>query len=441
MALSLYAVQQAFGRRWFSRTMPEASPASRHAGTAAPPSRPRRIVLYSHDTQGLGHMRRNLMIAKALLKRDPQPAILMIGGAREMGKLRLPPGVDCLTLPALGKRSDGQYHPRWLPVSLRRLIALRAATIQSAIEAFEPDALIVDKVPLGAFNELEPSLAWLRERGTTRCVLGLREVLDDPHTARREWQQSGSDAAIRAYYDAIWVYGDRTVYDPVQEYGFSRDVADKLCYTGYLDRSLGTDEADRDAEHLLETLDLPADRRMALCCVGGGQDGYALAAAFAQAELPADMVGVIVTGPFMSPESQQRLQQIAADSRRLRIVHFVEETAPLLRRADAVVCMGGYNTVCEVLAFEKRALIVPRVKPRREQLIRAERLRDRGVIDLLHPQLLTPRAIADWLAQPSGGHLNIRERIDMNALQRLPDLLDTLCAHAPQPLEVRYATA
>jgi len=439
MALSFATLHQAFGSRWLGRTESKSSAAAHPTVPAAQPSRPRRIVLYSHDTQGLGHMRRNLMIAKALLKCEPQPAILMIGGAREMGKLVFPPGIDCLTLPALGKRSDGEYHPRWLPVSLRRLIAVRTSTIRSAIEAFEPDVLIVDKVPLGAFNELEPSLKWLRQRDGARCILGLREVLDDPHTAQREWQQSNSDSAVRTYYDAIWVYGDQKVYDPVLEYGFGPHIASKLVYTGYLDRSVGTDEYERDAAHLLDPLAIPAAKRMALCCVGGGQDGYALAAAFAQAELPADMVGVIVTGPFMSTEAQQRLARLAAGSTRLHVLNFVEETAPLLRRADMVICMGGYNTVCEVLAFEKRVLIVPRVKPRREQLIRAERLWKLGLVDMLHPQQLTPHALTSWLARPASGHVNIRERIDLNALARLPDLLDTLCAQAPRPMEVRYA--
>src|SRR3712207_9415316 len=65
------------------------------------------------------------------------------------------------------------------------------------------------------------------------------------------------------------------------------------------------------------------------------------------------------------------------------VLEFVPEPALLLARADFVVAMGGYNTVCEALSFEKRALIVPRVTPRREQMVRAERLRDRGLIDVL----------------------------------------------------------
>jgi predicted glycosyltransferase len=42
-----------------------------------------------------------------------------------------------------------------------------------------------------------------------------------------------------------------------------------------------------------------------------------------------------------------------------------------MQKATAVVGMGGYNTFCEILSFDKRALIVPRTRPRLEQHIRA----------------------------------------------------------------------
>ncbi len=83
---------------------------SRHALLAPhfePPPRKLRVALYSHDTMGLGHMRRNLLIAQTLMNCPSPPVILMIAGAREAGALPLPAGVDCLTLPSLGKDIEG----------------------------------------------------------------------------------------------------------------------------------------------------------------------------------------------------------------------------------------------------------------------------------------------------------------------------------------------
>jgi predicted glycosyltransferase len=298
--------------------------------------------------------------------------------------------------------------------------------------------LIVDKVPLGAFGELEPGLRRLRARGRARCVLGLREVLDAPATVQHEWRAGGYDAAIRRYYDAVWVYGDPRVYDPALEYGFSREVVARLTHTGYIDPAAGVAPDHQASARLLEPMGLPARCRIALCCVGGGQDGQAVADAFARAPLPEDLAAIILTGPFMPEEAQRRLEAHAALNPRLHVLKFVDDPTPLLRRADYIVAMGGYNTVCEVLAFEKRALIVPRVRPRREQLIRAERMRDQGLIDLLHPDALSPAAIGDWLASASAEPVSIRERVDLDGLARLPGLLDRLCGATWTTQEASY---
>ncbi len=93
--------------------------------------------------------------------------------------------------------------------------------------------------------------------------------------------------------------------------------------------------------------------------------------------------------------------------------------------------MGGYNTICEVLSFRKPALIVPRVKPRREQLIRAERLQALGLVDLLHPADLTPGALSEWLANGHRRPALARRHIDLNGLTRVPQLLEELLATTP----------
>ncbi len=393
-------------------------------------SRKRRIALYSHDTQGLGHMRRNLAIATSLINAEPDAATLMISGAREINAFELPAGVDCVILPAISKDENGHYSPRSLAISLQDLIASRANIIRAALESFAPDVLIVDKVPLGLLEELRLGLEWLRTQPHTRCVLGLREVLDAPQTVYREWHLGGSEAAIRAYYDAVWVYGDPRVYDPVREYDFSGEVAAKVRYTGYLDRRAMSNTNRDDFTDPLASLDVPPGP-LVLCMVGGGQDGERLADVFLQAELPPYTTGLVVTGPFMPAEARGRLCGRAVHPRQ-RVLQFVTNPEHLLKRADKVVAMGGYNTICEVLSFQKRALIVPRVKPRREQLIRAERLSALGLLDLLHPDDLSPDTLTAWLAHRTDSTTKTPAQIDFNGLTRLPDLLNEVLATSPQ---------
>lgn len=380
-----------------------------------------RIALYSHDTMGLGHLRRNLLVAQALACSRWQATILMIAGVHTASAISMPPRVDCLTLPALYKKVDGQYRSRCLNVSLEELIYLRATTIKAALMAFEPDVLIVDNVPRGAMRELEPSLEYLRVSNRGRCVLGLRDILDEPAVVRREWEGAQNEDAIRRYYDTIWVYGDRVVCDPAHDYHFPPDIEAKVRYTGYFDQRTRL-EADV-ATDPLAALNLPSGR-LVLCLVGGGQDGARLAKAFAHAELPPGFNGVILTGPFMPQWVQQYLRHTAAQHARLRVLGFMAEPCTLLGYADRIIAMGGYNTTCEVLSFEKPALIVPRVRPRCEQLIRADRMRDLGLLDLLHPDRLSPRALTEWLARDVQPPSHIRDRVDLNAIKRLPVLLE-----------------
>jgi len=392
-------------------------------------SRRYRVALYSHDTMGLGHMRRNLLLAQALQHSPLQAVVLMIAGAREASLVTRAAGVDCVALPSLWKDLGGQYRPRHLDVSLDDLLCVRARTAAAALDAFAPDFLIVDNVPRGALRELDLALETLRAQGRTRLVLGLRDVLDDPVTLQDEWTRAQNDEAVRRYYDAVWVYGDPAVYDPVREYAFTPDVASKVRYTGYLDQRARTRYAGGEHGDPIAALGLPPGP-LALCLVGSGQDGAQLAEAFAEAELPRDTNGVLVTGPCMPLDVRRRIARATAGRPGRRIVRFLSEPTRLVRRANHIVAMGGYNTICEVLSFRKPALIVPRVEPRREQLIRAQRLESLGLLEVLHPADLTSTALSDWLARERTPPLAARRRVDLNGLTRVPHLLAELVTTA-----------
>ncbi len=387
-----------------------------------------KVALYSHDTMGLGHMRRNVLLARALSESPLRAITLMIAGAPEAVDVCKAGGVPCLALPPLAKGEDGSYTSKTLQVELQDLITLRGRTIRAALEAFEPDALIVDNVPRGAKRELDDALTFLRNGGHARCVLGLRDVLDSPHTVRREWEMARNADAICEFYDEVWVYGDPVVCNPVREYGFPDCIANRTHHVGYLDqraRFAATPDCWND---LAQRLELPPGE-LAVCVVGGGQDGGALAEAFAGARRPSNMNGLIVTGPFMPPDLSAGLRRIAESDPRLRVLGFIEEPLWLLARADRIVAMGGYNSVCEILSLRKPALIVPRVVPRREQAIRAERLRTLGLVDVLSAEVATAERIGDWLAhEPS--LRDESQMVELNGLARVADRLERLLSPA-----------
>ncbi|MFC7621887.1 glycosyltransferase family protein [Microlunatus sp. GCM10028923] len=383
--------------------------------------RPLRVALYSHDTVGLGHTRRNLTIAAALSRRDAD--LLMITGNPEATRLPLPRRTDVITMPTIGKDPAGDYRSRVLSLSYPEVINLRRALLGSVLGEFRPDLLIVDKVPRGAGGELEPALRQVARAGG-RAVLGLREVLDDPASTAAQWRADRTAQAIDEFYDAVWVYGDPRVYDPRTEYRLPASVADKLEFTGYLSRGRTSGLTGGRAG------DLDPARPYVACLVGGGQDGDALALAFAEAAFPEDHLGVIVCGPYLGAEQRARLRQLAGQRGDLVLLDVVPGADALIDRAAAVVSMAGYNTVCEILATATPALLVPRIRPRAEQLIRAERFAGRGLVDLLPPDRLSPARLADWLASAVAGSAQATLRsstaVRLDGLARIPELADAL---------------
>ncbi|KIT16853.1 glycosyltransferase family protein [Jannaschia aquimarina] len=374
-------------------------------------SRRPRVALYSHDTLGFGHLRRNLLLARRLRDLPQAPDVLLIAGMREAGAFDLPEGVDLLSLPGYAKDCGGTYAARHLGLSLSELASLRSQTIRSALLGYKPDLVVVDNVPLGAQGELEPALQALRAAGETRIVLGLRDVIDDRRKVRSQWIRARNFETLREHYDQVWIYGDPGFYDPVAEYGLGEAIAAKTRYTGYLRRDVPATSGVTDAGRASD------EAPLVLCTVGGGRDGVALAEAFARAALPDGMQGLLVTGTQMDAAAQDRIADLAARNPAITVVPFMKDLVSVMSGAERVIAMGGYNTICEILSLRRPALIVPRTAPRREQAIRAERLAAVGALDMLLPDDLTPRALTDWLAGPAcAGTGDLR--FDLNGLDR-----------------------
>jgi predicted glycosyltransferase len=383
----------------------------------------RRIAIYSQDTHGLGRLRRNIAIARALADGEPR-AILLISGAGEAAVLKLPDGADTLTLPSFG-REDGD---RGLGLSTETMLRVRSETLRRALAAFEPDALIVDRLPTGVEGELTPSFDLLHEMGT-RLVLGLPEVLGDADRVRADWKRSNAYDVLRRHYDAVWVYGDPNVFDPVADCDMPGDIADMVRYSGYLD-GYGAGRRAAERERAIREEHGLGDSPLCVCLAGGNAEGARLAEAFARAPLPEGTTGVVLTGPFVGAEERERLDALARNRDDLRVIGLLPDADTLIWMADQVIAMGGYHTTCEALAAGKRALIVPSAEQRPDQLIRAERLAAVGAVDLMVHDDLTPAALGAWVAGGPQPPEAICGAIDTAGLRRLPTLLDELAAPA-----------
>jgi len=340
-----------------------------------------RILIYSHDSFGLGHLRRCRAIAHAVVERFKGVSVLILSGSPIIGSFDFRSRVDFVRIPGVIKLSDGEYQSLGLHIRLEQTMEMRAAIIRQTALSFRPDLFIVDNEPLGLKGEVVPTLQMLKAQGT-RLVLGLRDIMDEPKLLIKEWKRKQVIPALENLYDEIWVYGLESFADPLAGVACPATVREKILYTGYLRRAV---------PQFTEAMSpLPAgDQPYVLVTVGGGDDGMTVVDWVLRAyeRDPAIPVGaVLVLGPFMPPAMQRRFRERAKILPRLAVVTFDAHVERLMERAVGVVAMAGYNTFCEILSLDKRAILVPRTKPREEQLLRALRAAELGLVRTLDPR-------------------------------------------------------
>jgi len=341
--------------------------------------RSKRILIYSHDTFGLGHLRRCRTIAHSLVERFKGLTVLILSGSPIIGNFDYRARVDFIRIPGVIKLYNGDYTSLGLHIDLKDTLSIRESIIRHTARTFAPDLLLVDKEPLGLKGEMTNTLEMLKSTNT-RLVLGLRDVMDEPLLLKREWSNGKVIAAMEDIYDEIWVYGREDFVDPLDNMDLSPVIQDKMLYTGYLPRQLP-----KDCE-LPKSLDV--QEPYMLVTTGGGGDGMAmidwvLRAYESDDQLP--LAALIVLGPFMPHEERDAFIDRCRELDRVNIITFDSRLEVLMANSACVVSMAGYNTFCEILSYDKPALVIPRMEPRMEQLIRAVRAEELGLLNVLIP--------------------------------------------------------
>ncbi len=361
-------------------------------------------MFYCHDTYGLGHLRRTLALANHFQANVPGLSQLIVTGSPVAEQFRFPQGTDYVKLPSVTKNGNGDYEPRSLLSGIDMVRDMRRDILLSAARHYQPDFFIVDHAPAGLRGEVVQTLRHLKQAfPETKLIVGLRDVMDEASAVRRSWAREGIYELLDDVYDLILVYGDRGFYDVVQEYGLSCRAAAKTRFVGYIGREPGR----RPREEVRASLEMATDK---LVVVTGGEGGDA--ALLYEAMLQdlsnssdSNFDCLIVNGPLQSEATRSRMRKQCGTRGNVHFLDFTSDLASYLGAADAIVSMGGYNSVCEILALGLPAIIVPRTKPRQEQLIRARMLSHRGLVQMVHPSELKPGAllgaIEEVLAKPS----------------------------------------
>ena len=387
---------------------------------AAEPSGPTgpRLLIYSQDGLGLGHLRRTSAIAAEFLRACPDACVLTVSDSPLGTFFGIAPNQDYLKLPSLVKTGAGAWHSLSLPLPSHELLALRRDLICSAALSFRPDIVLVDHMPHGALGELLPTLDALRST-PAKLVLGLRDILDAPHVVRRRWRAEGAYAAVEKHYDLVLVYGSRAVFDVAAQYAWTRNAADRLVYCGYVCSPVAARHAARIRAKCLTlatgTTSKSARRRngkaagetrLVVAMAGGGADAFplmdALIDAFPRIRAAQPCVLAIITGPFM-PVAQRRELQARAEGLPVKVRKSVNDIPSYIAAADVVVGMAGYNTTAEILHIGTPAVLVPRAAHSAEQRMRARLFAERGWVHVVDPDDLSPKTLADAVLEALTG--------------------------------------
>ena len=337
-----------------------------------------RVLIYSHDSFGLGHLRRCRAIAHSLVGEISKLSVLILSGSPIIGSFDFRARVDFVRVPGVIKLRNGDYTSLKLHLDIEQTMALRASIIRHTADVFDPDIFIVDKEPLGLRGEVGDTLEMLKSRGTP-LILGLRDVMDEPELLAPEWERKHVMPALKDLYDELWVYGLPQFYDPLTGVEIPEVIRRKIVYTGYLKHQVPEALSVKSAS-------VP-NTPYILVTAGGGGDGdvlidWVLSAYETGMKIPHP--ALIVLGPFMHTDHQESFLARIEKLESVSAMTFSSHIEHLMEKAVGVVAMGGYNTFCEILSFDKPSIIVPRTVPRLEQYIRASRAQELGLLSMLN---------------------------------------------------------
>ncbi|MFN2355819.1 MAG: glycosyltransferase family protein [Desulfopila sp.] len=383
------------------------------------------ILMYSHDTYGLGHIRRTMAIANHL--HDANTNVLILTGSPIAGRFQFPQQVDFVRIPGMIKKSNDDYQSFSIRIDPEKALSIRTNIILATAMTFRPNLFIVDKEPLGLKREVLPTLEWLkRESPATMTVLGLRDILDDGAVIQNDWREKNVYSYLDLLYDEIWVYGNRDIYDPEEMYAIPAKLHNRIQYTGYIPRKKISPRIRAAVRKRYRVMD---NDKFILVTTGGGGDGleviehYLAMHEHYPTSLP--FTSIIITGPFMPKKIREAFAK-RAKKYGIKTLPFHPRLEELMSAADLVVCMGGYNTICEILTQHTSALIIPRETPRKEQLIRATRLKEQGLLDFIPWAQVTPHLLREKISTLLQDGAHYEKRISSFTLSGLDTMLARL---------------
>jgi predicted glycosyltransferase len=353
----------------------------------------KKILFYCQHILGMGHLVRSMEIVRGLVK-DFQ--VCFINGGEIVEGFTAPDGVAVVNLPALKTDTefqtlhvvDGEY-------SLEEVQAMRTQKLLSVLDQVQPDIVVIELFPFGrkkfAF-ELIPMLAQIKASNKPiKVACSLRDIV-----VGKKDQAKHEDKVCRImnkYFDLLLIHSDRHFIPLSETFSRESDLTCDVRYTGYVSQPI--DQAHRSTVSELDWVALNCHQPKILVSVGGGRFGHELLESMVKTapilaqSLPHHIY--LFTGPFAPESVVDSLQQNAAVCPNLTVRRYTTCLLDYMQKADLSISMGGYNTTMNVLTTGVRSLMLPFTgNGDKEQEIRANKLAEQGILELLSPEDLIP---------------------------------------------------
>jgi len=357
-----------------------------------------RFLLYCHNTIGLGHFHRCILIGKDLAEQFSKSAVLVMTGCSTPHLFELPSGVDYVKVPSLKSEAshDQMYTAEKIQLPASNVFRLRSSIFRAMLKELLPNLFLIDHSPRGLGGELDQTIKLSKKLGV-RLIVGFRDILGDPLIVKERWARKRIKRILKAYYDGVLVYGSPSWFDFIDNYDL-QDLQQKIHYCGFVVNKRFKVKKDKHPKILVT--------------VGSGRDGDKLVAKFLGAckylETRMDFKAVVTLGSLMPRQIREAFVRRSRKYPNVEIKPFSPEIESEIANSDAVVSMAGYNTISQVLYQRKPMIVFPRTSVDKEQILRANILEKLGLATLLNKSS-TSMDLADALEKVLGHHMLVLE--------------------------------
>ncbi len=342
----------------------------------------KRILVYTHNSIGVGHAFRTSAVITGIKKWRPDIDFIVISGT-SVPQVFFREGVEVIKLPSVKLDidcSDNPLRSRYLSgFQLESIFDFRQRLILATFDFMQPDALIIEHNMTGQMSELIPLLMkkWMRKGGSVdfvvahicRGIMKWVPLLRIPYQNPRHRSESIN---IGSLYDFMYVLEDRDVIDINKEFlGNDPELEKKIHYLGKItNRTL--DELPNRTQ-ALERFGLPD---MPLIVVSLGRNCRVLDLSLRLLDfinrynLRSKYQVVMVMDTYLDPKSSATLMSHPL-GQGVRFLSFTLDLVDLFNHADLVISRAGYNTMNEILLTGVKAIIIPESHGSGEQEQRA----------------------------------------------------------------------